>query len=139
MKRLANLKLITYSKPFKSWHNLVNLDPESVFEHCRMKYGIEVKRFVMMGMSLGSHPSCHLASLYLNFAGVILMSPLMSLCRIVSPSRKINCDDHFNNLSLGLSLPSTEYICCIKKYFDQYFCHSVTKLKLTRKFCIVHF
>lgn len=59
--------------------------------------GIETERIILFGRSLGSGPTCHIASLY-EFAGIVLDSPFTSPIRTKLPFT-IPFMDIFDNLS----------------------------------------
>jgi pimeloyl-ACP methyl ester carboxylesterase len=55
------------------------------------------KEIILYGQSVGSGPSCYLAS-KLPIAGIVLHSPIMSGLRVITDSRMLACFDIFPNL-----------------------------------------
>ena len=53
---------------------------------------------VVYGQSVGSGPSCYIASKRENVGGLILHSPFMSGMRVLTPSRALACLDIFPNI-----------------------------------------
>lgn len=53
---------------------------------------------VLYGQSVGSGPSCYLASRRANIGGLILHSPFTSGMRVLTPSRALACLDIFPNI-----------------------------------------
>ena len=53
---------------------------------------------VLYGQSVGSGPSCYLASRRENVGGLILHSPFTSGMRVLTPSRALACLDIFPNI-----------------------------------------
>lgn len=56
-------------------------------------------QLIVYGQSLGSGPSCHIASRR-PVAGLVLHSPIMSGIRVLTPSRALWCFDIFPNIDL---------------------------------------
>jgi len=54
-------------------------------------------QLVLLGQSLGSGPSCYLASRH-KVAGLVLISPIMSGLRVITESRLLGCFDIFPNI-----------------------------------------
>ena len=53
---------------------------------------------VLYGQSVGSGPSCYLASRRGNVGGLVLHSPFTSGMRVLTPSRALACLDIFPNI-----------------------------------------
>ncbi len=55
-------------------------------------------KVILYGQSVGSGPSCYLASRRENVGGLILHSPFTSGMRVLTPSRALACLDIFPNI-----------------------------------------
>lgn len=53
---------------------------------------------ILYGQSVGSGPSCYLASRRLNVGGLVLHSPFTSGMRVLTPNRALACLDIFPNI-----------------------------------------
>lgn len=75
-------------------------DAELVYHHLITQCGIPSSALIIMGRSLGSGPATHLAESHDDCGGLILMSPITSAMRVVSPSLLIAFDyaDIFCNI-----------------------------------------
>lgn len=60
-------------------------DITAVLRYLQNGYGVPPDRVVLYGQSVGSGPSCYLASEQPHLAGVILHSPLLSGVRVLKP------------------------------------------------------
>jgi len=54
-------------------------DSEDVIKYCVHEMGFVIDNIIVLGRSIGSGPTTHLASLYKNFKAVVLISPFISL------------------------------------------------------------
>jgi len=64
-----------------------------------LEQGFENKDIIIMGTSVGSGPSCHLASKEKGFLGVILECPFMSCIRVVTNNILLRPLDMFVNIN----------------------------------------
>jgi len=60
--------------------------------------GGDESNIVVYGQSVGSGPSCYIASKRKNVGGLVLHSPFMSGMRVLTPSRALACLDIFPNV-----------------------------------------
>jgi abhydrolase domain-containing protein 17 len=67
------------------------------------------KELIIYGQSIGSGPSCYLASKR-PVAGLILHSPILSGLRVITPSRFCACFDIFPNIQRIKSVKSPVFI-----------------------------
>jgi pimeloyl-ACP methyl ester carboxylesterase len=76
-------------------------DAEAAWECLTHKYAVPPGRIVLYGQSVGSGPSCNLASRSeLRPAGLILHSPMMSGLRVIMPVKRTLSVDPYPNIDL---------------------------------------
>jgi fermentation-respiration switch protein FrsA (DUF1100 family) len=72
-------------------------------------------QIILYGQSVGSGPSCYLASRRSNLGGLILHSPFTSGMRVLTPSRALACLDIFPNIDRIKKVSCPVYIIHGKK------------------------
>lgn len=74
-------------------------DIETVYQWCIDQKLVTnpAREVILYGQSVGSGPSCYLAS-QKSVAGLILHSPFLSGLRVITPSRLLACFDIFPNI-----------------------------------------
>lgn len=60
-------------------------DITAVLHFLQSEYSVAPNRVILYGQSVGSGPSCYLASIQHDLAGVVLHSPLLSGVRVLKP------------------------------------------------------
>ena len=87
-----------YSHGISPSENLTYQDIERVCDWCCSNIVNNPKRqLIILGQSVGSGPSCYLAS-KVHAAGLILISPIASGLRVLTDSRILSCFDIFPNI-----------------------------------------
>jgi fermentation-respiration switch protein FrsA (DUF1100 family) len=73
-------------------------DIKLVYEYIVSNITKHEHNVILYGQSVGSGPSCYLASKRPNVGGLILHSPFTSGMRVLTPSRALACLDIFPNI-----------------------------------------
>lgn len=100
-------------------------DVKMVYEWVVKNVSNHEHNIILYGQSVGSGPSCYLASRRANVGGLVLHSPFTSGMRVLTPSRALACLDIFPNIDRIKKVKCPVFIIHGKKDQEVVFGHGV--------------